>query len=222
MKNFLIMIIALAIRVVARVGAQLRLSILTATKVLTPLWIFPHCVVVGGVVDAVEGLAVRVVAVDVGVCVDEADVAAFSLRSETSPAACRRQLLRPSGSRHQSVYYRAVAIATGRRRTSNRVGCTRKRRHECHTSSRTAVANCKARALEIAALTDRHEPASTCATDSSARATCELCVEIVALKVAQITPQIYDGFENVPTLSSSFWCTTRTCARALHLTVCVR
>ena len=90
MDNFLIVIIALLIRVVTCVGAQLRLSLLTATKAPTPTGILLLCVVVvvvGGVVDAIVGLAVRVVAVDVGAGVDEADVAASSLRSETSPAA---------------------------------------------------------------------------------------------------------------------------------------
>ena len=67
MDNFLIVIIALLIRVVTCVGAQLRLSLLTATKAPTPTRILLLCVVVvviGGVVDAVVGLAVRVVAVD--------------------------------------------------------------------------------------------------------------------------------------------------------------
>ena len=76
-------LIALAIRVVARVGAQLRLSLLTATKAPNPTGILLLCVVVvvvGGVVDAAVGLAVRVVAVDVDVGVDVADVAASSLR----------------------------------------------------------------------------------------------------------------------------------------------
>ena len=41
----------------------------------------------------------------------------------------------------------------------------------------------------------RHDPT---AADISARAACELCVEISKLQVAQLTPQIYDGFEKDP------------------------
>jgi hypothetical protein len=51
---------------------------------------------------------------------------------------------------------------------------------------------------QIAMLSARHDLTAACATDAAARAACELCVEISKLQAAQLTPQIYDGFENDP------------------------
>jgi hypothetical protein len=51
---------------------------------------------------------------------------------------------------------------------------------------------------QIAVLSARHDLTAACATDAAARAACEFCVEISKLQAAQLTPQIYDGFENDP------------------------
>ena len=51
---------------------------------------------------------------------------------------------------------------------------------------------------QIAVLSARHDLTAACATDAAVRAACELCVEVSKLQAAQLTPQIYDGFENDP------------------------
>ena len=57
---------------------------------------------------------------------------------------------------------------------------------------------------QMAMLSARHDLSTACATDTVARAACELCIEISNLQAAQLAPQIYDGFENDPNKASYY------------------